>query len=186
MVYLFFGIILETERAMRYKEKIIITNSFEETQKLGEGFVKRILLDQRVSLSKKCAFVIALHGDLGSGKTTFVQGLAKGLGIKRRVISPTFIIVRSYHFSTPPRLAGLRSKNKLLELKYFYHIDLYRIKSDKDIEGLGLEEIIKDSQNIVLIEWAEKIEKMLPKERWDVRFRYLDENKRRITIKKWT
>jgi tRNA threonylcarbamoyladenosine biosynthesis protein TsaE len=141
-------------------EKIFITNSFEETQKLGEEFAK----------SLKHGEIIALYGDLGSGKTTFVQGLAKGFWIKRRIISPTFIIVRSYKL-------GIGS---------FYHIDLYRIQGEKEIESLGIEEIIKDPQNIVVIEWAENMERFLPKERWDVRFEYAEGNKRRIAIKKFS
>lgn len=102
---------------------------------------------------------------MGAGKTTFVQGLAKGLGIKRRITSPTFIIVRSYGEEN------------------FYHIDLYRIESDKDIEGLGIEEIFKDSKNIIAVEWPEKVEKLIPVNRTEIHFEYLDENRRKITIK---
>ena len=148
-------------------EEVFITNSFRETQGLGEEFVERISGQGR-ALSEERSLVIALYGDLGSGKTTFVQGLAKGLGIKRRIISPTFIIVRSYKL-------GVRS---------FFHIDLYRIADEKDIEGLGLEEIMEDPQNIVAIEWAEKMGNLLQKERWNVRFEYLSKEKRRITIEK--
>ncbi len=140
-------------------EKIFITNNSVETQRLGEKFSK----------SLKRGEIIAMYGDLGSGKTTFVQGLAKGLGIKRRMISPTFIIVRSYKL-------GVRS---------FYHIDLYRVADEKGIKGLGLEEIMEDPQNIVAIEWAEKMGDLLPKKRWDVRFKYVSEDKRKITIEKF-
>jgi len=154
--------------------EVFITNSFEGTQKLGEEFVERISGQGR-ALSKSTT--IALYGDLGSGKTTFVQGMAKGLGIKRRIISPTFIIVRNYEL-------GIRSQE--LGRNNFYHIDLYRIQNEKDIESLGIEEIISDPQNIVAIEWAEKMAKFLPKERWDVKFEYLGEDKRKITIKKFS
>lgn len=143
-------------------EEVYVTNDFRETQKLGEKFAKDI-----VKRHPTGAVLIALRGELGSGKTTFVQGLAKGFRIKRRIISPTFLIVRSYKL-------GVRS---------FYHIDLYRIKSDNDIEGLGLEEIIKDPQNIVAIEWAEKMGRLLPRKRWEIRFEYAGEDKRRVTIK---
>lgn len=148
------------------KEEIFITNSYEETQKLGKEFVPQsgILLRRT-----KGPIIIALYGELGSGKTTFVQGLAKGLGIKRRIISPTFIIVRSY-------------KLKSQSSRFFYHIDLYRIESEKDIEGLGISEVLNDSQNIVAIEWAEKIKNLLPHKRWDIYFEYLSDNKRRIKI----
>lgn len=137
---------------MRNK-KVIITKSVEETQRLGEAFGRGL---QKV--------VIALYGDLGSGKTTFVQGLARGLGVKRRIISSTFVIVRKYKVG----------------FKNFYHIDLYRIENQKDIEDLGIKEMLKDSENIVVIEWADKIIELLPEERTDIHFEYVDENKRKI------
>ena len=169
---------------------VFFTNSFEETQNLGKEFVAsvtRSLLREGDSLLN----VVALYGDLGSGKTTFVQGLAEGFGITRRIISPTFIIIRQYKLSSqmsnlassPKRLWRVGDKSTSQILKLFYHIDLYRIKNDEGIEELGIEEIIKDSQNIVAIEWAEKMGDLLPKERWDVRFEYVGEDKRRITIK---
>ncbi|QQG41007.1 MAG: tRNA (adenosine(37)-N6)-threonylcarbamoyltransferase complex ATPase subunit type 1 TsaE [Candidatus Levyibacteriota bacterium] len=140
----------------------MITGSYKKTQSLGEEFVKRSHLVQGATLTAK---VVALHGDLGGGKTTFTQGIAKGLGIKRRIISPTFVVVRTYK----------------IKFKKFYHIDLYRIQSLKDIEGLGIEEILENPENIVVIEWAERLGDLLPKKRTDVYFEYLDKNKRRIT-----
>lgn len=172
---------------MRKEKMIFVTRSFKETRELGEGFVERILLDQvlalssgrrGVSLSKKSANAIALYGDLGSGKTTFVQGLAKGLGIKRRIISPTFIIIRSYKLKAQSEKRKTTAQNS----KLFYHIDLYRTESERDIEGLGIEEIVNDPQNIVAIEWAEKMGRFLPRKRIDIRFAYLSESKRRITV----
>lgn len=148
---------------MLKRENVYVTKNFEETQKVAERFSKRL----------KGGSLVALYGDLGSGKTTFVQGLAKGLGIKRRIISPTFIVLRTYKIS---------SKYQVSSIKQFCHIDLYRIENEKDIEGLGIQEILGDPQNIVAIEWAEKMGGLLPKKRIDVGFEYVDENKRRITI----
>lgn len=145
-----------------------ITKNSLETQKLGKVFSKRLNLFQSSTLPK----VIALYGELGSGKTTFVQGLAKELGIKK-IISPTFIIVRSYK---------IRFKIYDLRIKNFYHIDLYRVESSKDIEELGIKELINDPENIVVIEWAERMKNLLPKERIDVEFEYVNEDKRRVTI----
>lgn len=136
--------------------KSFITNSYLETQKIGE----------EIGQSVKNGKVFALHGDLGSGKTTFVQGLAKGLGIKRRIKSPTFIIVRTYD-------AGIMR---------FYHIDLYRVESLSDIKGLGIEEIINGSENIVAIEWPEKMKSLLPENKIDIFFENLGEDKRKIKI----
>ncbi len=160
MVYLLFEPIEIILRMKTYNSK-----SLEETQKIAE--------ELGVSLTK--GSIITLYGDLGSGKTTFVQGLAKGLGIDRRLNSPTFIIVRSYKLKTT-------AKN----LKSFYHIDLYRIQNEKEIEGLGLKEIMSDPQNIVAIEWAEKLGTLLPEKRTDIKLEYVDENRRSMSIYDYT
>ena len=141
------------------KEEVYITKGSEETKNLGQLFAKRL----------KNKEFIALYGNLGSGKTTFIQGLAKGLGIKRRIISPTFIIIRSYK----------------LDKKNFYHIDLYRTKSINDLLSVGLDEIIQKRSSIIALEWAEKMEGLLPKKRTELYFKYIDENTREIKIKKY-
>ena len=137
--------------------KKIITNSFEKTQQVGFDFAKKL----------KGGEILALYGDLGSGKTTFMQGLAKGLGIKRNIISPTFIIMRTYEF-------------KEKELKYLYHLDLYRIENVEQTVDLGLKELMEDRENIVAIEWPDKIENLLPENRIDIMFAYLGDDKREI------
>jgi tRNA threonylcarbamoyladenosine biosynthesis protein TsaE len=92
--------------------------------------------------------VFCLYGDLGSGKTTFTQGLAAGLGINERILSPTYIITRHYDLPDDSTL---------------YHLDLYRIQ-----EPLPLKEMLDDSDNYVIIEWAEKLGDNLPKDRIDI------------------
>ncbi len=136
--------------------KVFISNSFKETQELGRDFAKTL----------KRGDIVFLYGDLGFGKTTFVQGLAEGLGIKNRIISPTFVMVRSYD----------------LEVMSFFHIDLYRAENEKDIEGIGIEEIINNKNNIVVIEWAEKLKSYLPRKRIDVRFSYVSDEVRKIAF----
>ncbi|MBL7159731.1 tRNA (adenosine(37)-N6)-threonylcarbamoyltransferase complex ATPase subunit type 1 TsaE [Candidatus Microgenomates bacterium] len=154
----------------------MITHSSLETEKLGEKLAKDI----------KKGGVIALYGELGAGKTTFTKGLARGLGIKNRIISPTFIFIRSYivnqqlAINNPPRQT--RSSGEAGQ-QFFYHIDLYRIDRLEDAHSLGLEEILSDSRNIVVIEWPEKIKKLLPKKRIEVYFKYLDKGQREIKIK---
>ncbi len=107
---------------------------------------------------------MALFGDLGSGKTTFVQGVAKGLGVAGFVTSPSFVIVNEYR-----TLSGLP----------FYHIDLYRTDSLSQIEDLGISDILgKDS--ISLIEWAEKAAELLPENCRKIRFEFVSENERRV------
>jgi tRNA threonylcarbamoyladenosine biosynthesis protein TsaE len=135
----------------------IITKSAEETQNLAENFAKKL----------KYGDFIAFFGNLGSGKTTFIQGLAKGLGIKRRIISPSFIIVRTYD----------------LKPMTFYHVDLYRTESLSDLVGLGIDQIVNDKSSIVALEWAEKMGELLPKKRIEVHFKYINENNREIIIK---
>jgi len=132
----------------------VITKSALETQKLGE----------KIGCDLKPGTILALYGELGSGKTTFIQGIAKGLGIKKRVISPTFVFMKQYG-------------------SHFYHIDLYRIEKLEDTKSLGLEEIFTDLDGIIAIEWAEKIKKILPKKRIDIYFDYISENQRKIRIK---
>lgn len=112
--------------------------------------------------------VIALEGELGAGKTTFVQGFAKGLGIKEKIISPTFVLIRQHKILPAGR-------------QVLYHIDLYRIEN---LNGLGLEEILKDPENIALIEWAEKIKDLLPKDTVKISFKISDVNIRKISISK--
>jgi tRNA threonylcarbamoyladenosine biosynthesis protein TsaE len=139
----------------------VVTKSAQETQALGE----------KIANNLKGGEVLALTGELGSGKTTFLQGLAKGLGIKERILSPTFIMMRSYPIT-----------DRQLPVTNFFHVDLYRVENEKDVEGLGLEEIWSDPRNIVAIEWAEKIKKILPKKRIDIYFKYLKEDEREIKI----
>lgn len=143
------------------------TNNSFETQDLGKKIAKEILLSQ----TKKEAIVLWLKGNLGSGKTTFLQGFAKGLGIKEKILSPTFVVMKRFEL-----------KNK--QYKNFYHIDLYRLKNKNEIKGLKIDEIIKDSKNIVAIEWPEKIKKILwIKKFMKIYFKFINENSREIIFK---
>jgi tRNA threonylcarbamoyladenosine biosynthesis protein TsaE len=136
----------------------VITKSAEETKSLGREIAAKL----------KGGAVFALTGDLGSGKTTFVQGFAQGLGFAGRIISPTFILIRKY---------GLKSKD-------FYHIDLYRFEENvwEEVKNLGIEEIWNDPNNIVVIEWAEKIKDNIPSKVTWIKFESMGEDEREITI----
>src|SRR3989338_8005494 len=109
---------------------IYITKSADETKKIAKELAQKI--DHGV---------IALVGELGAGKTTFTQGFAKGLGIKDKIISPTFVLIRQHQI------------HKLK--KTLYHLDLYRLENLKDIKELAIDELAQDG-NIVLVEWAQK------------------------------
>jgi len=156
----------------------IITNNSNQTKKLGEFLAKK--LKQR---ARKRALVLGLKGDLGGGKTTFLQGFAKGLGIKQKVLSPTFIIMRK--FQIPKSKFQTNSKSQIAKFKTLYHIDCYRLVRDKEILDLGFKEIISDPKNIIAIEWAERIKKILPKSTIWINFEFIDKNKRGIRISKF-
>jgi len=111
--------------------------------------------------------VLALSGELGSGKTCFTGGLARGLGVneKYQITSPTFTLINEY----PARFK-------------LYHFDVYRLNGYPEFEDLGYEEYFC-SDGIVVIEWAEKIVQILPANTFFISFEYLDENRRKIIIK---
>lgn len=149
----------------------ILTEGAQESQEFGQKFAS----------SLKGGEVIGLVGELGSGKTTFVQGLARGLGIKNRIISPTFILRRDYTGKTPQyhTVRGRQDGRR----KTLIHIDLYRLeeKVEKEFRNLGIEEDLKE--RVVVIEWAEKVRKLLPKKTIWITFENLGGEKRKINIK---
>ena len=134
-----------------------LTNSEQETKKLAKNLAK-----------KMPSGVVALSGELGAGKTTFVQGFAKGLGVTDKIISPTFVLIRQHKIP----------KTK----KILYHIDLYRIEDTLNIDKLGIKELIDNPLNIVIIEWAEKIKSRLPKNTVKISFKIVGGDIRKITL----
>lgn len=137
--------------------KSIRSTSAEETKGLAS-----LLADEVRRSSMKSAFAIALTGHLGAGKTTFTQGFARALGIHERVASPTFVLLKVYRIP----------KRKNTHFTHLVHIDCYRIKSAKDLTPLGIETILKDKHVIVLIEWPERIKRIMPKRFLSLRFRH--------------
>jgi tRNA threonylcarbamoyladenosine biosynthesis protein TsaE len=143
--------------------KSYLTTSSSQTKKLGENLAKEILKTK----SKKKAVIVGLEGELGSGKTTFLQGFAKGLGIKEKILSPTFIIMKRFRI-------------KVSSFKNFYHIDCYRISKPKEILNLGFKKIISNPKNIIAIEWADQIKEILPKNTLILKFKFIEKTKRKI------
>ena len=141
----------------------IKSRSPRETAATARALAKEILKYKK----RDEAFVVGLVGNLGSGKTTFVQGFARGSGIRRHLPSPTFLIIRSYK---------LQTKN----YKFLFHVDAYRLKRPRELEILGLKEIFSDPKNIVLIEWADKIGRLLPKKSLLINFRHVRRENERI------
>ena len=118
--------------------------------------------------TKGSATVVTLSGELGAGKTTFVQFVAGALGVSETVSSPTFVIEKIY------ALEGQRFSRLI-------HIDAYRMKDEHELEVLGWDEIVKESDNLILIEWPERVPNLIPKDAIKVRFDILGDG-HRITI----
>ncbi len=135
-----------------------VSKSEEETLGIAEELVK--------SLSSK-ENVVCLFGDLGSGKTVFVKGIAKALGIESYTVkSPTYTFIREY----------THKKGKLI------HVDLYRLEEIDDLLLDQIEEFASVPSNLIVIEWADRMGENLPSNHKDVCFEHVDENKRKITI----
>ena len=119
-------------------------------------------LAQNFESEKFPNMIICLDGELGSGKTIFTKGLANALGIKDTITSPTYTIIKEYDGELP-----------------LYHMDVYRL--DGNVDGVGIEEYFTKG-GVVVIEWASSIKDILPKERIDIKFKVLDENRRVLVI----
>ena len=131
-------------------------------QKKSASAAQTEALGERLAHQLNGCEVIALYGGLGVGKTAFVRGLARGLGIMEGVSSPTFALVNEYHGKVP-----------------LYHFDMYRITGEDDLFSIGF----YDYSNAVLaIEWSEKIPYALPRIYWKVSFLSEGENDRKIEI----
>ncbi len=144
---------------------IFKTRGAKKTQKLAADLARKI-----VKLKpQKHARVFALEGELGAGKTTFIQGFAKALKIRQRITSPTFVLMRHYKMETR-------------DWKLLVHIDAFRLKDWHDLVSLGIKDIFANPGNIILIEWAERVQPILPKKHTRIHIDHLEKNTRKITI----
>ena len=134
-----------------------ITNSAEET----------IDFAKKLARGLKPGSVLCLEGDLGSGKTTFVKGLAEGLGLKHpeQVKSPTFVLMHVYRAKIP-----------------LYHFDCYRLNSVEELANIGIGDFANDPHAICCIEWAEKAKALIPLHALWIKFEILDVSQRRIVV----
>ena len=139
--------------------RVFFLKNERETNKFAKILAEEVI---RQPLKNKQALVIGLEGELGSGKTTLIKAFAKGLGIKKRLTSPTFVLMKRYN--------------------NFYHFDCYRVKGPKDILELDFKEIISNPKNIIVIEWAEKIKSILPKDKIWIHFKIISNKEREIRI----
>jgi tRNA threonylcarbamoyladenosine biosynthesis protein TsaE len=139
---------------LKKKRQIIETASTEETREFGKKLAAKL----------QTGTILALTGQLGAGKTTLIQGIAQGLGIKDLVTSPTFILINEYPAKIP-----------------LVHLDLYRLDSEAQIEDLGIEEYF-EKPAVMVVEWAEKLGTLLPGKAKKISIEIIDENKRRIVL----
>lgn len=142
----------------------IISKSLKETEEVAREFVEKVSMNYSDN-----ALLVGLYGDLGSGKTTFTQNIAKILGITEDITSPTFVIEKMYDINH-------REFRKLI------HIDAYRLDSGKELLVLDWENIVKDPRNLILIEWPERVQDILPEHHTKVFFKFISENEREIEI----
>jgi len=147
-----------------------LTKSPAQTKKVGTILAKRILNSH---FQKEKAIILGLEGDLGGGKTTFLQGFARGLEIRERILSPTFVLMKK--LKIPAKTCGLKSRT-------FIHIDCYRVKNPREILALGFSKMASDPKNIIAIEWAEKISKILSEDAIWIKFVIINKNMRKITF----
>jgi tRNA threonylcarbamoyladenosine biosynthesis protein TsaE len=139
------------------KKRAVITSSPHETIEFAKRFAAGV----------KAGTVLCLEGQLGSGKTTFIKGLAEGLGLKHpeQVKSPTFVLMHIYKAKMP-----------------LYHFDCYRLNSLEELENIGFQDFVNDPQAISCVEWAEKAGNLIPQSVRHIRFEILDTSKRRISF----
>lgn len=129
--------------------------------------VAKELLEKVSLFSKDVATIVFLLGDLGAGKTTLTQEIAKEFGIKEKVNSPTFVVMKIYEI-----------KNKKYKFKKLIHIDAYRLEEKDSLDFLRLTELLSDKENILLVEWPEKIKREIKKCDLVVSIKHKDQDSR--------
>lgn len=143
-----------------------VSKSSEETENIAKNFINSLRPSSE-------AVVVALNGDLGAGKTAFSQVVGRALGVEENIPSPTFMIERIYEL-----------KNK--SWTHLIHIDAYRLEKEEELLTLGFKDLLKNKENLILIEWASKVENILPKSAIHIGINHVDETTREIEIKEET
>lgn len=145
----------------------MLSKNTADTLKIAETFINRVLKERK---KRRGALVIGLKGDLGAGKTFFVQAIAKHLKMKNKINSPTFVLMKKYPIS-------------LDDYKFLFHFDAYRLKNEKELLPLGWKEIIKNRGHLVFIEWPERVSKIIPKNSKLVLISHSKNGKRKFEFK---
>ncbi len=145
---------------------IAITKSAEETREIASQLANKLMNSGKSRNAK----VIALEGELGAGKTTFVKAFLSKFGVKDKVTSPTFVLLKKY---------PTRSEYKF---KSLIHVDAYRLRDHRELEAIGLKDMMSDPENIILIEWAERVQPILPPNTITVHIDHIDKDERKVSI----
>jgi tRNA threonylcarbamoyladenosine biosynthesis protein TsaE len=163
------------------KKLRVKSDSSQLTQLIAGEFASKIS-----KIKSNSAKVITLKGDLGSGKTTFALGFLNNFGIKPHAVSPTFVIMKRYKINLKflsARTSQLQvGKTQNSKIENIYHLDAYRLHSKKDLNVLGFGEILKNSKNIVLVEWPERIKGTQFKNKTQIYFSYGKKENERALI----
>lgn len=148
------------------------TFSIEETKQIAADFMATL------APGEKTATIVALSGELGSGKTAFVKCVAESIGIKEEITSPTFVIEKIYSIRGAEDTASLSNKNR--RFKRMIHIDAYRLDSGRDLTKLNWDHIVADKDNLIFIEWPENVAEIIPANAKRISFKFVDEKTREI------
>jgi tRNA threonylcarbamoyladenosine biosynthesis protein TsaE len=151
------------------------TNSPEQTKQVAADFAR----------SLRGGEVVSLVGNLGSGKTTFVQGLCQALGVQETVTSPTFSIMNRYVIASEAKQSSEIAASPSAprnDIRFIVHLDLYRLKTIREIAALGLEEYLNQPDTLVLIEWPEAVEGVQWNPTHTIRFETVSATERSIRI----
>ncbi|MDQ5893079.1 MAG: tRNA threonylcarbamoyladenosine biosynthesis protein TsaE [Patescibacteria group bacterium] len=140
--------------------KTVVSYSLEDTQKFAKEWL--------ASLSQRDeATIVGLYGNLGAGKTTFTQAVARELGIEEPTTSPTFVIEKLYQTKHP-------------FFKRLIHIDAYRLDAGRELTALDFETLVENPNNLILIEWPENVKEILPESHLKIRCEFVDETTRKF------
>ena len=142
---------------------IYMSNSLEETTEIARKFLTSIVPENEST-------TVAFYGDLGAGKTTFIQALAKEMGIEEATTSPTFVIQKSYKAPLKPDGLGRGKKFDTL-----IHIDAYRLESGEELSKLRFEETLKLPRTLICIEWPDNVKSILPADTKRIICKFIDE-----------
>ncbi len=144
----------------------IVSKSEKQTIILGKKFAQHLQGGE----------IIGLTGNLGAGKTVFIKGMAQGLKIKQIITSPTFVLMKVYKTNKRESEANLHES----QIQWFCHIDAYRLKNGQDLINIGVKDYLCRPDTVTVIEWAERVKNILPKNKISVKIKTGEKNDQRI------